>query len=403
MTTNVQAATDAYLHLIPVAKEASAIAYTRGGHWILLWSKLISCAIAVILARFSLTGPIQNIARRADRPNRSAFLLSLSILLGYSVLIAPWFSYAEWARERSYGFTSEAFGTWLSQYLVQSLVSDFVGALLLTAFYAAARKSGRVWWIWGTAFAAIGMFLALIVQPVLLSPLLNNYKPAPSGGIRDAVETVLARAGGSGDRVLVYDGSRQSSRYTATVTGIGSSATVMLSDTMLAKGADIAEVKAVVAHELGHQRHNHSLILLTILTAIVGSGLLLTDRLFPVVAKMMGMSPQTSVSDPQGLPVLLAIFALFTLLSTPLVNTAQRLVEADADRFGLDLAQEPDGMARAVIAAADYRASRPTAAEEALFYDHPSNARRIADAMRWKTAHQAAAGQPLDQHDRKSR
>ncbi|QNE31079.1 M48 family metalloprotease [Sphingomonas sp. NBWT7] len=397
MAIDVRSATEAYLHLIPLARELAATAYTREAHWLLLCSKLVALAIAALLARIDLAAMLAASLRSRAKPNRSAFAISFVILFSYFALEMPWFAVADWHRERSYGFSHQPLAAWAAEYAIQSLVTALVGAPLLAGFYAAARRTGPRWWVWGTGLAALGLVLALVVQPVALAPILHRYAPAPAGEMRTAVERLVASGGVGGvggDRILVYDGSRQSSRYTASVTGIGSSATVLLSDAMFAQGADVGAVRAVVAHELGHQRHAHPLQLAIFLTFVVGVGLLVAQRSFKSSARLLGRS-ELSLADPAGLPILLGIFAVYTLVTTPLVNTAERLVEADADRYGLELAREPDGMARAVLATADYRASRPTRLEEFLFYDHPSNARRIEAAMEWKADHAASAASAL--------
>ncbi len=390
MVIDVRSATEAYLHLLPPARELAATAYTRDGHWLLLCSKLVALAVAALLARGDLAARLPaSLASRA-RPNRSAFAISFAVLLSYFALELPWFAVADWHRERSYDFSHQPLAGWAVEYAVQSFVTAVVGAALLAGFYAAARRTGPRWWVWGTALAAVGLVLALVVQPVVLAPFLHRYAPAPAGEMRTAVQRLVASGGVTGDRVLVYDGSRQSSRYTASVTGLGSSATVLLSDAMFAQGADVGAVRAVVAHELGHERHAHTLLLAVFLTFVIGLGLLVAQRFFQPSARLLGR-PGLILADPAGLPILLGIFAVYTLVTTPLVNTAERMVEADADRYGLELAREPDGMARAVLATADYRASRPTRLEEFLFYDHPSNARRIEAAMQWKADHAASA------------
>lgn len=119
-------------------------------------------------------------------------------------------------------------------------------------------------------------------------------------------------------------------------------------------------------------------------------GLALAHRVFSTVSGWL-RDGASGIDDPAGLPTLAAILVVFTLATTPLVDTAERTVELDADRFGLELAHEPDGMARALIATGDYRASSPGPVEEAIFYDHPSIAHRVRIAMDWKAAHLPAA------------
>ena len=72
-------------------------------------------------------------------------------------------------------------------------------------------------------------------------------------------------------------------------------------------------------------------------------------------------------------------------------NTLSRFAEADADRFSLAHAHEPDALARVMLKTAEYRAPSPSALEEALFYDHPSIEHRILAAMQWKAAQDSVA------------
>ena len=50
--------------------------------------------------------------------------------------------------------------------------------------------------------------------------------------------------------------------------------------------------------------------------------------------------------------------------------------------FGLNASRKPDGFAEAISKLADYRKLEPGAAEEFIFFDHPSGYNRILAAMR---------------------
>ena len=160
---------------------------------------------------------------------------------------------------------------------------------------------------------------------------------------------------------------------------------------MFAKGADLAEVRGVVGHEMGHYVHMHSLWMTGILIVLAGLVFWLIDRLFPLAKRLLGASRVGDVSDPAGLPVLAAIGAVIGLLLTPVQSTMIRLIETDADRFSLIHANEPDGLSKALIKTAEYRAPSPSAIEEFIFYDHPSVENRIRMAMEWKATHPANA------------
>jgi len=88
----------------------------------------------------------------------------------------------------------------------------------------------------------------------------------------------------------------------------------------------------------------------------------------------------------------MAIVATLSFIGSPLTNSLTRLQEADADRFSLEHAHEPDGLAKALVKTVAYRASSPSRIEEMLFYDHPSVERRIHRAMVWKARHPELVG-----------
>lgn len=160
-----------------------------------------------------------------------------------------------------------------------------------------------------------------------------------------------------------------------------------MSDTMLKKGADLAEVRGVVGHEMGHYAHAHLLWTVGILIVLSALGFWLTDRLYPTVRRLLGARSVGDISDPAGVPIL----AFLGVLATPISATMTRTMEADADHFSLVHANEPDGLSKALIKTAEYRAPSPSAVEEFLFYDHPSVENRIRRAMEWKAAHPSGA------------
>jgi STE24 endopeptidase len=80
-------------------------------------------------------------------------------------------------------------------------------------------------------------------------------------------------------------------------------------------------------------------------------------------------------------------------LLTPVINTAVRVTEREADAFSINTAREPDGMAKVALKLGEYRKLDPTPLEEFIFFDHPSGRARIRMAMDWKAAHLPAGEQ----------
>jgi STE24 endopeptidase len=312
-------------------------------------------------------------------------------VLGAAVLRLPWSIYADWARERSYGLSSQDLAGWLTQTITTTIFTSFLGGLVAIAIYALMRRTGPRWWIWSSAVCAVLAFLAVVVAPLLFLGAFNETRPAPAGPVRMAVEDVAQKAGMPASKIVVFNGSKQSNNYTASVVGGPGFATIVLSDTMLAGEVDQSEIRAVVAHEIGHYVHNHLLILVAVVAVLAGAGLWLVDRILGVVSRNRDRQAPL-VQDPAAIPLAHLVFITFTLLTTPIIVSTERWVEEDADAYGLQLANEPDGAAKALIRKVDFRASSPGPIEETLFYDHPSIARRIRRAMEWKRSHPADHG-----------
>ncbi|MDO1558380.1 M48 family metallopeptidase [Brevundimonas sp. 2R-24] len=394
------AQTQAWLDTLSPEEIARAVAYTQGGHWLLLWGALVSIAVAWIMIRTGvLTGLRRRIEGSRPRPKRASLVVGVVYLALTWLLTLPWSVFANWWREKQYGLTQQPFVGWLSEAALSATISTLFGGLLIVGLYFIIRRTGRAWWAWGAGLVTVFLTIVLVVTPMFIEPLFNTYTSAPDGPVRQAVVELAEQTGTPSDKIYIYDGSRQSDRYTANVSGLFGTARIAMSDTMFAQGADLPEVRAVVGHEMGHYVHMHSLWMLGVFALSAAVAFWLTDRLFRPAQRLLGADRVQGIADPAGLPVLAAIGAVLGLLFTPVGTTLTRLIEADADQFSLTHAQEPDGLAKALIKTAEYRAPSPSVLEETIFYDHPSVENRIRRAMEWKARQQAAGSAPLsDEH-----
>lgn len=385
------AATEALLNALPAAARLKAVHYTQGGHWVLLWGWLVGVVAAVIIARVGLLRRVRDgLQKRRPRPLLVSFLAAVVFAIADAILELPWDAYAHWWRERSYGLSSQSFGGWMSDGLIGLAINALMLGIFFVAVYALIRRAPRTWWLWASGVAAIFLVVAMIIGPIFIEPLFNTYTPAPASPTRDAVVALAKKAGVPSDKIYIYNGSKQSNRYTANVSGLFGSARVAMSDVMFAKGADIAEVRGVVGHEMGHYKRHHVLLAVPFFAILALIGFYAIRWLFPIVDGWV-KSGAAGIADPAGLPTVMIILSTLALLATPLLNTFTRFEESDADAFSLRVANEPDGLAKALVKTIEYRADSPGPVEEFIFYDHPSVRRRVQRAMDWKAAHLALA------------
>ena len=387
MTFDPTAATDAYLATLSPAAHLKAIHYTQGGHWLLLWGWVFAVIADLVVARSRILVRTEGaLERRRPRLLLTSFVVAVVSMTAGAVLELPWSVYAQWWRERSYGLTGQSLGGWFGEQAIGLAIGALLGGLFFLALYALIRWAPRTWWAWAAGLTAVAFVIMMIVAPIAIEPIFNRYTPAPPGPTRDAVVALAKTAGVPYDKIYIFNGSRQSNRYTANVSGLFGSARVAMSDTMFAKGADIAEVRGVVGHEMGHYKHVHAIYLTAFFSLLALAIFGVTAVAFTLVDRLVG-SGATGIADPAGLPTISIVAATLLLLATPLTDTATRWIEADADAFSLRVAEEPDGLSKALVKTVEYRADSPSRLEEAIFYDHPSVRRRVQRAMNWKAAH----------------
>lgn len=376
-------ATAQYIDGLGVDALQKATAYTTGGHWALLLDFLVGAVVAWGFCRFRILESVESKFQR-----KSIWLNSVIVGASYFLISAlatlPWAIYLNWWRELSYGRTSQSLPDFLGQSAISLLISVVLGSLFMSGIYFLIRRLGKLWWLWSGAFTAATMALFMLLSPILIEPLFNQFKPLPAGDVRDAVEAMAKQAQIPTDRIFVYDGSRQSNNFTANVSGIGGSARIAISDVALSS-ASLDEVKAVTAHEIGHYVLGHIWRTLGLVVVLSILFFYIADRMFPWAARRLGTD--ATLGQPRGMPVLLLIVSLLMLIGEPIKNGFVRLGETEADNYSLQTVNLPDALATALVKTAEYRDPRPNDVQEFIFYSHPSVERRVLNAMRSKATH----------------
>lgn len=369
---------------------AKAQAYTTGNHWLLFIGVGVSILIAWLMVRFRMLDRVAE--RMSGKPWALAtFVVGAAFFFISAVLELPFTIYTDWQRQHAYDLSTQPLGDFLGQLALSEVLSGLLGGLFLLGLYALIRKTGERWWLWGGGFSAVVTVLMLLAGPSLIEPLFNKYEPVPPGEVRTALEKIADDVGIPHDRIFMYDGSRQSERFTANVSGIGPSARIAISDVAL-KEASLAEVVAVTGHEAGHYKLGHiwrSAIILPLLAMLF---FFLLNRLFAPTARLLGSDAR--LDEPRGLPVFAVVGSVLGLAITPVMNSLTRVGEIEADVYSLQTVNEPDALASALVKTAEYRYPRPSALQEMLFYTHPSVENRALRAMEWKAAHPKAEAPP---------
>jgi STE24 endopeptidase len=385
---DVRAAVDTYLAKMPPAERARSDAYFEGGYWLLLWDFLSTVFVMWLLLRFRWSARMRDLAERITRfrPLQTA-LYWIQFILVVSILTFPLSLYEGYFREHKYGLLNQTFGPWMRDQMMGLLISVILGAILVVALFALVRQLGRTWWVWGAVLTiAFSAFVGLIA-PVYLAPLFNKYTTLTDPRIKDPILS-LARANGiPAHDVYEFDASRQSNRVSANVSGFAGTLRISLNDNLL-KRCTLPEIETTMGHEMGHYVLNHAYKGLVMLGVVIVIGFAFLNWGINFSLARWGKQWQVrGITDVAVLPLAVIVFSVYSILMTPVNNTISRNMEYEADMYGLNAAQQPDGEANVDMLLGEYRKLDPGPIEEFLFYDHPSGRTRITAAMRWKAEH----------------
>lgn len=382
---NVDSATQAYMMLLPPARRARSDAYFEGGYWLLLWNFLLVSGILILLLQTGISARMRNIAVRATRfrwIQAALYFAMFATLL--TVLQLPLSIYQDYVREHQYGLSNLTFPAWMGEQVKSWLLTVVGGGVMAAVLYAAIRRTGRRWWIWGSAIAVVFMLIGSAIVPVVIVPIFNHPTRLTDQRVVQPILS-MARANGIDTHdVWEIDASKQTTRISANVSGLFGTERITLNDNLLNR-ASLPEIEAVTGHEMGHYVLNHvyKLTLEFGVVLLIGFALVAVffERLRTRYAERWAIG---GVDDLAGMPLLGLLFIVYFFLMTPVMNTITRTAEYEADIFGLNAARQPDGFARAALDLSDYRKMDPDPLEEIIFYDHPSGHGRIYASMRWK-------------------
>lgn len=382
---------------IPVpAASPEALAYHRGLDWFWLVEQALSLGIPLLLL---FTGIGARLCRWSERVTGGRRVLGLALFtalaLAISWLLTLPFDFAkDYLFQHAFGQSNQSFDRWLQNDVVSFLVNCVILAPLMCLLYLLLRRAPRSWWLWSTAAVAPLFILFVVVTPIWVAPLFNHFGPLADKALEARILDEAARGGITGAPVFVMDQSSNSKKPGAYVNGLLGTKRIVLYDTLI---ADMTPdmVLFVVGHEMKHYLLGDIWKLVGLNLAVLLIGLFAVDRLGKaMIRRWHGPFGFDRLDDPASVPLLLLLITLVSLVATPALNWGSRDIEHEADRFGLEIAQNNDAAAQAFVILQQEGLGVPDPGwlERVFRLDHPALKDRIDFANRY---HPWTEGQKL--------
>ena len=280
-----------------------------------------------------LAGLFKYINESLNSYDLSLYLIDLSsILITYLIVhisMLPFSFYSNFVIESRYEFNTSTKLLFFKDNLISLLLTLIVVSLLsLVFFYIVSFQN--LWWL----LMSLAMFLVIIISmfiyPTYISPIFNKFKKLQNENIKDEIKDLSERTDFSIENLFVMDRSKRSKHPNAYFTGFSKNRRIVFYDTLI----DLLspkEIKAVLAHEIGHYKHNHITKSLGISTFIIFIGMFLISQLVNNSNYLEILNLNNSASSQ-----LIALFFTYQIISfftDPFFSTLSRKNEYEADMF----------------------------------------------------------------------
>ena len=288
----------------------------------------------------------------------------------------------------------QGWGSWLWDWTKGELIGFVLGGILVWLLYAIIRRSPKRWWFYFWLAAIPIMIFLMFIAPVLIEPLFFKFErlAAKQPALVAEISQVTARGGLEipASRMFEMKASEKLKSLNAYVAGIGASKRVVVWDTTIQKMTP-GEILFVFGHEMGHYVLHHIWIGIAFACVVILLFLFLGyHAMHWALARWRARWSIRGIDDWASLPVLLLVLSAFAFLSEPLTNSFSRVLEHNADIYGLEVIHgivpdSPQVAAQAFQILGEVSLDDPNPSEfvKVWLYDHPSIPDRVRFASEY--------------------
>ncbi|CAN1293166.1 CAAX prenyl protease 1 homolog [Linum perenne] len=252
-----------------------------------------------------------------------------SVMMWSQITDLPFSLYSTFVIEARHGFNKQTVWMFIRDLFKGMLLAVILGPPIVAAIILIVQKGGPYLAIYLWAFMFVLSLVMMTIYPVLIAPLFNKFTPLPEGNLREKIEKLAASLKFPLKKLFVVDGSTRSSHSNAYMYGFFKNKRIVLYDTLIQQCKDDEEIVAVIAHELGHWKLNHTMytfIAMQILTFLQFGGYTLV-RNSTDLFRSFGF-------DSQPVLIGLIIFQHIIIPFQHLVSFGLNLADAFAKKLG---------------------------------------------------------------------
>ncbi|XP_029036433.1 CAAX prenyl protease 1 homolog [Osmia bicornis bicornis] len=264
----------------------------------------------------------------------------------HDIIFLPLKIYSTFVVEQKHGFNKETPALFIKDRLLMFVIREVITEPILCAIIWIIKNGGDYFFFYVWIFLIIVSVFMMILYPEVIAPLFDTYTPLPEGDLKKKIEALAASINYPLYKIFLVNKSKRSSHSNAYLYGFYKHKRIVLFDTLVKeyykppegeteiKGCETDEVLAVLAHELGHWKYNH-----TLKGFVLGlMGFMLNLFLYAKLLNYEPMYRAFGFMDSQPIFIGLIIVTMYILIPLNILLNflsvvVARRFEFEADRF----------------------------------------------------------------------
>lgn len=284
--------------------------------------------------------------------------------------------YRSFVIEEKYGFNKTTKKIFITDKIKSLLLTALFGGGILLGLFALFSNVGLMFYVYGWASLVVIILIINIIYVSVIVPLFNKLTPLEDGELKDMIHEFSNKVGYQVSKISIMDASKRSTKLNAFFSGFGKFKQIVLFDTLIEKMSN-EEIVAVLAHEIGHNKHKHIVrnLFQTIFMLAVYFGLLMIVLTNIEFSKAFGF---TEIHFVFSLILFSFLLSPVDMIFGTVLSTLSRRAEYQADRFASkQYGKAPMISALKVLSKENFSNLTPHPLYVKLTYSHPPTASRI--------------------------
>jgi len=256
-------------------------------------------------------------------------LTVLTVLLVIVLSMLPLSYYSTFVIETKYEFNTSTKFLFFKDQLISIVMSLALVTFISSVFFYIIDFKDMWWFLMALTIFSITI-ISIFIYPTYISPLFNKFENLNDEEIKNEIDDLSKKTNFSIDNLFVMNQSKRSKHPNAYFTGFSKNRRIVFYDTLL-ELLNPKEIKAVLAHEIGHYKHKHISKSLLLSTITIFLGLFVLSNLINNSAYIELLN--LPFNEASQLIALIFTYQVVSFFIDPFFSVLSRKNEYEADSF----------------------------------------------------------------------